>query len=139
MARVASLARRLYDPSLGRFLLVGLSNTALSYAVFRLCLWVLPAFALRATVSQVVSYGSGIAWSFLWNRIWTFKSQAPAARQGIRFVTLQLSMAALSSALVGLSVDALRLPATPSWVAVMGLVTVVNYLGSRYWVFRDPG
>ena len=137
MPRVPTLARRLLDAPLGRFLVVGLTNTALSYGVFRLCLWLLPAFAVRASVSQLTSYGSGIAWSFAWNRAWTFKSRGSPAPQAVRFVTLQVAMMGLSSAAVGLLVDCFHLWPTPSWVAVMGLVTLLNFAGSRYWVFRS--
>ena len=132
-------ASRLIDPALGRFLLVGLSNTAVSYGVFRLCLWGLPQFAAKAAASQLVSYGAGIVWSFVWNRSWTFRSQGHAGREAVRFVALQVGLAGLSSALVGLLVDVAHLWPTPSWVVVMAGITLLNYLGSRYWAFRsDP-
>ncbi len=128
---------RVLSPALGRFLLVGVSNTALSYGVFLLCLWALPASSFEATVSQFISYGAGILWSFVWNRRWTFRSRAPAAGQAVRFTVLQVAMAVISSALVGLAVDHLGLPATPSWVVVVAFTTLANFIGSRYWVFRE--
>jgi putative flippase GtrA len=138
LSRLASLpAARRIGPSLGRFLAVGLSNTVLSYALFRGCLWAIPDFWAKAGTSQLLSYGAGICWSYVWNRRWTFRSQGPAGSEAARFVALQIGMALISSALVGLLVDGLGLWPTPSWIVVMGLVTLANYAGSRCWVFRS--
>jgi hypothetical protein len=45
-------------------------------------------------------------------------------------------MLGLSSAALELGVDALRLPATRSWVVVTGALAVLNYVALRHWVFR---
>jgi putative flippase GtrA len=131
--------RRFASPALGRFLLVGTSNLALSYAVFRGCLWVLPEVPLKATLSWFICYAAGVLWSFMWNRSWTFKSRGPVGQQAIRFVLLQVGMAVLSSALMGAAVDHWGLPLTPSWVLVAAVVTWLNFAGSRYWVFVETG
>ena len=44
-------------------------------------------------------------------------------------------VAATSAALVGLAVDHEQLPPTPSWLGVIAVVTMVNFLLSRSWVF----
>ena len=132
-----AVVRHVLTPTLGRFLLVGVSNTALSFVVFWLCLWVLPRHPVQATVAQLVSYVAGIAWSFLWNRRWTFRSRGPAAGQAVRFTVLQVALWLLSTGQIYLAVNYLGLPEWPSWVAVTGFITVVNFLGSRYWAFRD--
>lgn len=120
------------DGTLARFLVVGVSNTIVSYAVFHLSLgrWV-----ASAAVAQALSYSAGIVWSFLWNRRWTFRHQGRVLRSLVAFSALQLTLLVASSLLVGLAVDRLRLPATPSWLAVMAVITVVNYAASRYLVF----
>jgi putative flippase GtrA len=122
------------DAMLGRFVLVGLSNTTISYSVFWAALH-LPMRGPRATVSQLASYGAGTAWSFVWNRRWTFQSDGHLGRQAARFLFLQAALAATSAALVGLAVDREQLPPTPSWLGVIAVVTVVNFLLSRSWVF----
>jgi putative flippase GtrA len=137
LPKLIAVARHVLTPALGRFLVVGVSNTALSFVVFWLCLWLLPRHPVQATVAQLVSYVAGIFWSFVWNRRWTFRSRAPAAGQAVRFTVLQVAVALVSSAQIGLAVDYLGLPVIPSWVAVLGFTTVVNFVGSRYWVFRD--
>ena len=126
---------RLLSPTLGRFLLVGVSNTALSYGVFRLCLRLWSTGLYSATVAQLIAYAAGIVWSFSWNRRWTFRSRGPVARDAVRFLLLQVVVLLASAGLIGLAVDRLKYPATPSWLAVTVLTTAANFLGARFLVF----
>lgn len=121
---------------LTRFLLVGVTNFLVSYAVFLLAMWALPALAVRAMVAQALSYAAGIGWSFLWNRRYTFQSAGPANAQFRRFLVLQLALLACSSLAIGWLVDGAGLSAHVAWFAVMTIVTLANYTLSRRWVFR---
>jgi putative flippase GtrA len=121
---------------LTRFLLVGATNFLVSYAVFVLAMWALPALTVRAMVAQALSYAAGIGWSFLWNRRFTFQSAGPASAQFRRFLVLQLALLAASSLAIGGLVDGAGLSANAAWLAVMTLVTLINYRLSRRWVFR---
>ena len=126
-----------------RFLLVGASNTLLSYVVFRLGLGLFAGLAAPAAIAQAVAYSAGIAWSFVWNRSWTFRSAAPVAGSFARFGAVQLLLLGVSSALLGVAVDGLGWPATPVWVLVLGAVAVVNFWLQRRFVFapiraREP-
>ena len=121
---------------LTRFLLVGITNFLVSYAVFVLALWSLPAMAVRPMIAQALSYGAGIGWSFLWNRRFTFQSTGPAAGQFRRFLALQVSLLLASALAIGALTDRAHMNAHIAWLAVMTLVTVINYLLSRHWVFR---
>lgn len=121
---------------LTRFLLVGVTNFLVSYAVFALALWSLPALPARTMLAQALSYGAGIGWSFLWNRRYTFQSSGPAAAQFRRFLALQLALLAGSSLAIGALTDLSKFNPHVAWFAVMTLVTLVNYALSRHWVFR---
>ncbi len=132
-----SEARRLVSPELLRFLVVGASNTLLSYGVFQLLLRAFEGFALRGTVSQMITYAIGTAWSYFWSRKWTFRSTQPALGEATRFVTLQVILAVTSMALIGVLVDWLQQHPTLSWVGVMGVITVGNYTASKWWVFAQ--
>jgi len=122
------------DRTLLRFLLVGASNTVVSYTVFHLSLRDL---VQSAAVAQALSYSAGILWSFLWNRRWTFRHQGAVLPSLLAFTALQLALLVASSLLVGLAVDRLMLPPTPSWLVVMAFITVLNYAASRHLVFTD--
>ncbi len=135
--RPGLLGAGLADYAPVRFLVVGASNTALSYGVFRAGLAWLPLPQGRAAAAQAIAYGAGILWSFAWNRRWTFRAAGPVAPSLAAFTASQLLLLAASSALLGLTVDVLALPPTPSWLAVMALITVLNYLTARNIVFRS--
>ncbi len=131
----SSLVRE-FDGSFPRFVAVGLSNFAVSFAVFRILL-VLPwSSQFKASLCQLASYAVGTIWSFIWNRRFTFRSKEPVLGQVLRFVTVQVSLALATAALIGLSVDILELAATPSWLVIMGGATIVNFLLSKRWVFQ---
>ncbi len=120
---------------IARFLLVGASNTLLSFTVFRLCLGLFDGFVARATIAQALAYSAGIAWSFAWNRSWTFRSSTPVADSFARFGGVQLALLGVSSTALGVGVDLLGWPATPTWIAVLGAVTIANFRLQRRFVF----
>jgi putative flippase GtrA len=119
------------SPTLLRFIIVGLSNTVISYLAFI----GLHRLLETAFFAQAIAYAAGICWSYAWNSRWTFGQAAYSRAQFVRFVVAQLSLLALSALLIGVAVDGLRLHATASWLAVMALITIVNYLVTKRWVF----
>lgn len=131
--KVATLADNM---TMVRFLFVGLSNFAVSFGVYLIGIRLLPDNGTRALIAQALSYSVGIAWSFVWNKVFTFKSGGRSATELPRFLALQFSMLALSSLSLWLLVDQSRLHPTLSWIGVMGMVTVANFLGMRLWVFK---
>ncbi len=135
LGKCQSLIRE-FDGSFARFALVGLSNFAVSFSVFRGLVALSGSFEYKATVSQIASYAAGTIWSFIWNRRFTFRSTDSILGQGTRFVVLQASLAVVSSGLIGVLVDIMSFPASPTWFVVMGFITIVNYLLCKRWVFR---
>jgi len=125
------LVRRLTEITLVRFVVVGCSNTALGFAIFWSAHHLMPAFG-----AQCLSYTLSMLWSYYWNRRWTFQTKGRVAGEAVRFFTSQIAFMLLSSFLLGMLVDRWRLPAGPSWLAVMALITVLNFVVSRYWSFK---
>lgn len=115
---------------------MGVSNAVIGYACFIGALAVLPSLPARASIAQVLSYSSGMAWSYYWNRRWSFGSFDSFTAEGARFVTTQLACLTISAVFVGIAVDILGLPPTPSWVIVMGAIVLLNFALLRFWVFK---
>ena len=128
---VARLVRTLSEVSVVRFGVVGVSNALVSFAVFWASHRLMPAMG-----AQCVAYVVGMLWSYYWNRRWTFQSQAKVTSEASRFFTLQIAFMVLSAGLLGLLVDRMHLPSSASWLAVMTLVTALNFLASRFWAFK---
>ena len=142
-----------------KFLVVGFSNFAVSFVVFYLLYnhWKLSdifyglfgqagksvegfilqigATSLDATLANIFGYGAGIINSFIWNKLWTFKAHQKAATQFGRFLVLNLACLLLSSAALFLFTDYLNWPYLPVWFVTMGIVTLVNFGFSKFWVF----
>lgn len=117
-----------------RFGLVGVSNTAVDFAVF----FLLTAAGAKAAVAQAVAYGAGMANSYVWNRRWTFQVKRKA---NIKEVLCFLVVNGLSfGASLAVLLAAERL--APLWLAKLAATIAgmaVNFIGSRYWVFVEMG
>jgi putative flippase GtrA len=144
-----------------RFIIVGFSNFAVSFAVFYLLYnyWQLSglfygllgeagrnlensmlqfgAESLDATLANIVGYGAGIINSFIWNKLWTFRAKHETVAQFGRFLTLNFFCLLLSSTSLFLFTDYLHWPYLPVWFITMVIITIINFLGSRTWVFNN--
>lgn len=133
----SGLIERLDAHRFVRFCLVGLTNTAISYLAFALVFRFTKEVAAGAAIAQIVSYAAGILWSYVWNSRLTFSSSLSASGFW-RFGVIQILLLAFSAAMMGLLVDTLHLPATLSWLGVMAVVTIANFLALRRFVYdRD--
>ncbi|WP_027363524.1 GtrA family protein [Desulfotruncus alcoholivorax] len=121
--------------SLLLFSLVGLSNTLIDYLVFFLLYHWFYDYYLAV---QVISYWCGMVNSYLLNKYWTFQSKnVPSRAEILKFVTvnaLALSVSSITLYVVshnfGFNMFICKTMAT-------GMSLVVNYTGSKYWVFKD--
>jgi putative flippase GtrA len=115
-----------------RFVLVGLSNTALSLAV----IWIaMRVFGLSDLRSNAMGYIVGFIWSFLLNRSWTFQHRGGLANGFLRFVLV--CAVAYGANLLVLFCLLARFGGGAIWTQIAGMVayTAVSYLGSRYFAF----
>jgi len=127
--------RELVDRRLARFVVVGVSNTALGLLVIFGC----KALAgLGDAAANFVGYGSITVVSFVLNRQWTFEDGGDPARSLLRFL---LVLAAAYLANLATTLAAIDLLRVNDYLAhVLGVVpyAAVGYLGSRLFVFTAP-
>ncbi|WP_274364293.1 GtrA family protein [Paenibacillus thermotolerans] len=118
-----------------KFGIVGALNTGVDIAVFA----ALTAAGAAPILAQVGSYACGFVNSFAWNKRWTFRSsQAEAAKnkgEGARFLVVNLVSLAAASAMLELLYTHSPLPLLTCKLFATGVSLVLNYIGSRYWVF----
>jgi len=120
-----------------RYFVVGLSNGVLSY-IFLIFLYDLQsAHGSRGAVAQAGASAAILVWSYFWNRRWSFNSANGIGWEGTRFLVIQALVFGLGIALMGLMVDVLALPLTPSWIAMNGVVIVANFSLLKLWVFSE--
>jgi len=132
------MLKKAFEHSFFRFSVVGLSNTLISFCIFYASHSILHSFESGGAVAQVLSYSGGLAWSYYWNRSWSFKSRGRISMEGLRFMLVQLGLLCLSVFLIHVYVDQKGLSSTVVWLWVMAFITLVNYVLLRCWVFRRP-
>lgn len=133
--RSFSMVSAIFRHSLFRFLLVGISNTAIGmgivYISWRFLGWPdVPANAF--------GYLIGFLWSYGMNRVWTFNDRGAVGRSFARFAGV-CALAYAANLLVMLGArnvmgDASFMPHIFGAVTYTGL----GYLGSRFFAFRRP-
>ena len=125
---------------LGKFALVGLSNTLITLVVFHaLAVWL----GLTPAWANVVGWLAGFANSFVWNRRWTFadRRSLPAGQTLFRFAVSTLVTLAVSSGIV-VALQAMSPSGTHGALvldgiecAAMAVSLAVNYTLSTHWAF----
>ena len=130
--------KKLIDPSMWKFLLVGVSNTLLSMVLMFLL------EGLGYWPSTAIAYVAGAVLSFFLNRSFTFKSKAAFWPSVLKFaitvVVCYLIAYSAAQPLVSLVLSHTAIPAL--WqermakLCGMVLYTCINYAGQRFFAFR---
>ena len=130
--------KKLIDPSMWKFLLVGMANTLLSMVLMFLL------EGLGYWLSTAIAYIAGAVLSFFLNRSFTFQSRAALWPSAVKFavnvvvcwlIAYSAAQPLVSLALAGTAV-------APIWqeriakLCGMVLYTCINYLGQRFFAFR---
>lgn len=131
--------KKLIDPSMWKFLLVGVGNTLLSMVLMFLL------EDLGYWPSTAIAYAAGAVLSFFLNRSFTFRSRASLPLSALRFAVnvAVCYLIAYSVAQPAVSWILSRTAISPMWqeraakVCGMGLYTVLNYFGQRFFAFRN--
>ena len=117
-----------------KFGLTGVANTLVDVGV---C-WILnQLLGMNIYLANVIGYGAGMLNSYLVNRSWTFASRDRLlSMQLVRFLLVNLSALALSTLLIRL-LTGFGLGDMRAKLGATGITLVVNFLASRFWVFRS--
>ena len=129
---------KLLDASIWKFLLVGVGNTLLSMVLM---------FALEGLgywPSTAIAYVAGAVMSFFLNRHFTFHSEETLVRSAVKFA---LNVAVCYLLAYGIAQPVMELIPQPVFVPAiwwerltklvgMGLYTVLNYFGQRFFAFQ---
>ena len=139
LGKIHAIITKYYD--LIAYLFFGALTTLVNYAVYLRCYnW----RGWSATVSNVIAWVAAVAFAFLTNKPFVFKSHDWSAKtlwpELTKFVGCRLGSGALETLIIFVAVDCLR-PEDALWGNVVKLITsvlvvIVNYVGSKLLVFR---
>jgi putative flippase GtrA len=128
--RATRFSRNHPAPQLGRFLVVGLSNTVLSFLVYRLLLAAGAWYVLAAPLA----FAAGALNGYVWNRRWTFTAP-DTTRARVLYVVVQVLGALATTLLVLFFVRALGTGRVWAYLAAIPPVTLCMFAANRLWTF----
>ncbi|HXY82040.1 MAG TPA: GtrA family protein [Gaiellaceae bacterium] len=124
--------RRTTQRQFGRFLLVGATNTVLSFVVYRLLLVPGTPYALAAPLA----FAAGAVNGYVFNRRWTFGAR-DSVRARVLYLAVQAVGAGSTSLLVLLFVRAAGTGRIGAYLAAIPPVTVCMFAANRVWTFAE--
>ena len=141
------MLKKIFDPTLFRFLLVGVVNTLVGYGVMfglynlaGLHLWGDPGY----WISSAANYLVGSVVSFFLNKHFTFRSREKGPGVVLRFaanitvcwlLAYGLAKPAMGALLSGTALSP-QLQGNLTMLAGSGLFVLLNYFGQRFFAFR---
>lgn len=118
------------------YLFFGVLTTIVSYLVYYPCFWVLDI----AWLSEVISWIVSVAFAYLTNKPWVFKSHdwsmKVVAPELAKFVACRLGSLIMSVAILFVFTDLMGFDGNVMKLAASVLVVIVNYVGSKLLVFK---
>ena len=120
---------------LSRFLVVGLTSTALNYIVVMVLFYLLNIWI---TLSTIIGYLAGLSLGFYLNKTWTFED---TSKNNFKLILKYFFVYGISLFFAVLTVNfTIIIFNLPEYIAViMSIIvsTILNYLGLRNWVFSE--
>ena len=117
-----------------RFCTVGLGNTAVDFNVF----FLLNLGGVPYLLAQAISYSAGVINSFIFNRKWTFRVERKAnLLEATSFFIVNGLSLLTSFGMLAVLHDVNHLNLWLGKCLATGAAIVVNYIGSRLWVFNQ--
>ena len=115
-----------------RFVVVGASNTVLSFAAYM----VLVLAGTPYVPAAAIAFGVGAVNGYMLNRRWTFAAP-DSLRARVNYVVVQALGALASSALVWLLVRDAGTGRIGAYVVATPPITIAMFAANRLWTFAD--
>lgn len=137
-----------------KFLIVGVSNTAVTWIIYSALAYVL---GIPALIANPIGYFAGLCNSYIWNKIWVFKTKKKSLQEVVSFFLVfgvcficQFGVHYLLSILLepylvhykpdlslfGVSVN-LKVYDLVAFICGMAVYTPLNFLGNKYITFTS--
>lgn len=128
------LARKALAPRSGRYLVVGLFNTAVGYVLF-LIVHALAGPSMPILVVLGISFFLSVCNAYLWQRRLVFRSKASWRREFPRFTLVNLAGLLMNSVLL-VALIGFGMEATVSQAVCVLAVTIATYWAHKAFSFR---
>ena len=120
---------------LAKFAAVGASGYLVNLAVFA----ALSGGAdLHHIPAAIGAFLVAVTNNFAWNRVWTFRAEAPGghpANQGVRFLCVSVAGLGVNLAVLEALVSGAGLAELPAQAIAVAIAMPVNFIGNKLWTF----
>ena len=135
MNTIRALIKKYYDILV--YLIFGVLTTVVNYIVYLPCYNLL---GLSATVSNVLAWVVAVAFAYLTNKPFVFRSHDWSAKTVVpelmKFVGSRIASGALETGIIFVTVDCLLWNGNIMKLVTSVLVVILNYVASKLLVFR---
>ena len=117
-----------------KFIIIGCVSTFINYTIF---IYIYLILLVDYKMAFLVGYVSGIAFSYLFNRLWTFEIKNKTFERDIlKYLFVYTITLCIGSFVLHFLVNRLELSPSFANVITLFVTTYLNYIGVRFWVFR---
>ena len=135
ISKIRGLIEKYWD--ILSYLFFGVLTTAVSFLVYNPLLY---GLGLSATLSNAIAWVAAVAFAFLTNKPFVFKSHDWSAKtvwpELVKFVGCRIGSGVLETVIIGITVDGLGWNGMLMKIVTSVIVVIVNYVGSKLLVFR---
>ena len=124
--------KRLRNRQEFRFIIVGILNTIVGYGVYALLVFVGLNYLIANTISTII----GVIHSYIWNRLYTFKSNNKVKTEVPRFIGVYLLSYIIGMITLYIFKDILNISSYIAGFINLFITTLVSFFGHKYFSFR---
>lgn len=118
-----------------RYILVGLFNTALGFAIIFSCMYLLRMSPLS---SNVTGYLCGLVASYVLNKVFTFKTTSRSRSEILRFIVVFIAAYLANLGMLLLCINIFHIHEAVSQVVAGTIYVGASFFMNKYYVFRHP-
>lgn len=121
------------------YLIVGICTTIVSLAVYYFCVltFLNPEDAIQLQLANIISWVCAVLFAYFTNRKFVFKSQSDeVGKEFSSFVGSRVATLLMDMGIMFLAVTVLGFNDKIAKLVVQVVVTVGNYVLSKFWVFK---
>ena len=118
-----------------KFSLVGVLNTGIHYGVF----YSLFEFVgLHYVLASGIGFCLAVTNSYFCNKFWTFKRRgSDVRREFVKFFIVNIVSLSINLGCMAILVELFAMYPPVAQLAAIGFTLVVNFLGNKFWTFRE--
>ncbi len=124
---------KLFSKKIVRFLFVGGINTLVGYGCFALLIFI----GLNHNLAYIIATVIGVVNSYLWNKIFTFKSKEKSYSEALRFISVYLISFIIGLIILNVLINKLLINTYIAGAINIIFTTLISWIGHNKFSFKN--